>query len=157
MSKLGQAIAEFNEQHGITGLKLGRHHYTNDQIRYMPYQSYTAQVDLYAAAYRGCKLHRPNGKVRYEVIGTRWNKFANSKTVLVRQTETGKEYEYGLKELKTMVVDEVPHQHIWGWVETELFGNWAVIGRKHYQCRCGAWKAVDPQGEETITLPEECQ
>lgn len=43
------------------------------------------------------------------------------------------------------------HEHTWEHTETELGGRWANPGAEHYECACGAYKYVAPDGLVTIT------
>lgn len=65
---LCKVIADFNEKHGVSGVQVDRHQYSNEQLRSMKMSDIDA-IALWAAAYKDHKVKRPKGKAVYVVTG----------------------------------------------------------------------------------------
>lgn len=63
MNKLAAAIADFNEEHGITAVQVDGKTITNDQLRNLP----KLDAHQWVEANIGRTFRRPHGKVVYTV------------------------------------------------------------------------------------------
>lgn len=69
---LGEFIAKFNEEHGVTGLQIGSRVISNEELRMsMPIDEHPAKV--FVEANLGKTFKRPKGWRRYTIIGVAEN------------------------------------------------------------------------------------
>lgn len=65
---IGAFIAQFNEEHGIRGVKIGDTYLDNDQLRELqPLEEYPA--DAFVRDHLGKSFKRPKGWTHYKVAG----------------------------------------------------------------------------------------
>lgn len=102
--QFANAIADFNAQHGVSGLQIGAQTITNEQLRDWRSDDPT---DRFVEANNGRSFKRPNGRVVYTVQGAVDNPtpfFGPRRLVVVRRSSDQQQATMSVSEFRQMEV-----------------------------------------------------